>query len=257
VAVYVARDGDTVSQIAAALLGSDSKPNRDAVIAANPSLHANPDRVLTGQRYSIALSPAPVAADADDQQRDAAPSGATAVIASAREVAPINAKPAENGAQKEGAVAHAPKLKYTAQAGDTVRRLASDLLGGDTKENRDAIVAGNASLQKDPDHLVAGRNYTIVAPNGLAADPNAPQAKGPTTQPEADEVARLSAGRALRYTAVSGDTVSKLAVALLGSDTPANRELIVESNPSLKQNPDQLNAGQTYWIAAPTADSNI
>lgn len=58
----------------------------------------------------------------------------------------------------------------------------------------------------------------------------------------------------LRYTAKPGDTVSKLAVALLGSDTPANLELILRSNFNLKQDPDHLVAGQTYWINAPTAD---
>ena len=51
------------------------------------------------------------------------------------------------------------------------------------------------------------------------------------------------------------DTVSKLAVVLLGSDTPENRDLIIKSNPSLRQNPDHLVAGQTYWIDAPTADA--
>ncbi|MBA3269239.1 MAG: LysM peptidoglycan-binding domain-containing protein [Acidobacteria bacterium] len=253
-ATYVARDGDTVSQLAIALLGSDSKDHRDAVIAANPSLQADPDRVLTGQPYSIASSAAPAAVDADDQQRDAAPAVASAVVASSSEAARTLHPTPEVNAKAAAVVAPGPKLKYTAQPGDTVRVLASDLLGGDTKQNRDAIIAGNPSLQKDPDHLVAGKNYTIVAPNGLAADPNAPQAKAPTTQPEADEVARLSVGRALRYTAKAGDTVSSLATALLGSDTPANRELIIKSNPSLKQDPDQLTAGQTYWIAAPTAD---
>ena len=77
-------------------------------------------------------------------------------------------------------------------------------------------------------------------------------AKVPTTQPDADEAARLSVGRSLRYTAAAGDTVSKLALKLLGSDTAANRDLIIQSNPSLKADPDQLTAGRTYWIPAPT-----
>jgi nucleoid-associated protein YgaU len=146
-------------------------------------------------------------------------------------------------------------LKYTAQEGDTVSGLASDLLGRDTKANQDGITAGNASLRQDPDRLVAGRSYTIVARNGLAAAaPTTRPANAPTTQPDADDLARIGAGRVLRYTAQPGDTVSKLAVALLGNDTPENRELILRSNFSLKQDPDHLVAGQTYWINAPTAD---
>ncbi len=211
-AKYVAQAGDTLSQLATALLGSDSKEHRELVIAANPSLQADPDRVLAGQTYSSVR---------DDK---------TAVAGSG------------------------PQLKYTAQRGDTVSGLASNLLGGDTKANREGIVAGNASLQQDPDHMVAGQNYTIVARKGLAADPGAAPAKVPTTQPEADEAALLGVGRTLRYTAQTGDTVSKLAVVLLGGDTPANRDLIIKSNPSLQRNPDHLTAGQTYWITAPTAD---
>ena len=39
---YVARTGDTLSQLAVAFLGADSKINRDAVVAANESLQADP-----------------------------------------------------------------------------------------------------------------------------------------------------------------------------------------------------------------------
>src|SRR5206468_1437537 len=74
-----------------------------------------------------------------------------------------------------------------------------------------------------------------------------------TTQPEADEVVRNGAGRALRYTARAGDNVSKLAAVLLGSDTQANRDAIISNNASLKSNPDRVVAGQTYWIPAPAA----
>jgi phage tail protein X len=237
---YIAREGDTVSQLAIALLGSDSKACRDAVIAANPALQSNPDRVLEGYTYSIAGSSLPGQSD-DDQEAD---TESAAPIAAAS-----NAKPSENNA----AVSTGPKLKYTAQSGDTVGGLAANLLGGDTHENREAIVAGNASLQRDPDRLVAGKTYTIDASKGLAADPRATQAKAATSQPDADDLAILSMGRTVRYTALPGDTVSKLAVALLGSDTPANRDLIVKTNASLKLNPDHLVAGRTYWITVPTA----
>jgi pilus assembly protein FimV len=261
-ATYVARDGDTVSQLAIALLGSDTRPHRDAVVAANLSLQSNPDRVLTGQAYSIGASPAAAEAnDVDDQQLDGRPTAATAITASAP-AAPAAAAPAAAAAgapeqpsapMPATAANVGPKLTYTAQPGDTVRALASAFLGGDTKLNRDAIIDRNASLQEDPDRMVTGKRYTIPAPDGLSANPAAPRAKAPTTQPDADEVARLWAGRSLRYTAVSGDTVAALAATLLGSDTPANRDLIIQTNPSLKLDPNHLRAGQTYWIPAPIA----
>jgi len=47
----------------------------------------------------------------------------------------------------------------------------------------------------------------------------------------------------------------RLATVLLGTDSPANRELIIKNNPVLKKDPDHLVAGQTYWIAAPVADA--
>ncbi len=234
---YVARGGDTVSQLAIALMGSDSKEHRDAVIAANSSLQSNPDRVLDGKIYSMSRS-----------------SATHAVANAADDAASVDPAVEKKTTAAPADVAEGPKLKYIAQVGDTVGALAAALLGGNTKPNRDQIIGGNISLQQDPDHIEAGKTYTIVAPDGLTADPDASHAKIPTTQPDADELARLSVGRTLRYMALPGDTVSKLAVALLGSDTPANRDLIIRSNPSLKADPDHLVAGRTYWIEAPSAD---
>ncbi len=234
---YTARDGDTVSQLAVALLGRDSKDHRDAVIAANPSLQANPDRVLTGYSYSVSPETA-----GDKAKTDAAPA---AVVDHAL------AAPVEPAREKPSTAAVGPKVRYTAQSGDTVGGLAAGLLGADTSVNRDAITAGNASLRANPDHLVAGKSYTITAPNGLAANSDPTPASKSTTQPDADDAAKLGVGRTVRYTAQPGDTVSSIAVALLGSDTPANREMITRSNPSLKEDVDHLVAGQTYWIATP------
>jgi LysM repeat protein len=233
---YVARAGDTLSEVAVALLGSDSKDHRDAVAAVNVTLQDNPDRVLIGQTYSIDTSPGQA--------------GAEAVPAAASAAAPLDA-PAEAAAASPAA---GPRLTYIARSGDTVAVLAGNLLGGDTAANRAAIIAANESLREYPSHLIAGKTYTIVVPDGMTSDPAAPQAKTSNAQPDADEAVQQGAARTLRYTANSGDTVSKLAVALLGSDTPANQKLIVQSNPTLKQDPDHLVAGRTYWISAPDAE---
>lgn len=242
---YTARAGDTVSQLAIALLGSDSKEHRDLIIAANTTLQANPDRVLTGQTYSIGIASVQAVDRSDSDQRPE-PTVAAPVAISSVTTDKMDDKPETEVAT--------PKMKYIAQPGDTVSTLAADLLGGNTKANRETIIAGNTSLQQDPDRMVAGKSYTIRAPNGLSAAADSAPAQAPTSQPDSDEIIRRGADRSLRYTAQPGDTVSKLAEALLGSDTRANRELIIKVNPSLKQDPDHLIAGQTYWISAPGAE---
>ena len=60
---YVARDGDTISEVTIALLGSDSKDHRDQVAAANVSFQRDPDRVVAGRVYSIDTSPGESGAD--------------------------------------------------------------------------------------------------------------------------------------------------------------------------------------------------
>jgi hypothetical protein len=148
------------------------------------------------------------------------------------------------------------EFEYTAGRGDTVTRLAEAFLGGGTKAHRNAIINANPSLGVDPDHLLVGEVYRIVAPNGLSAVvPGVAVKSLPTSmfQPDADDVLVDGAGRNLRYTARAGDTVTNLARALLGSDKKANRDAILNSNPSLKAHPDRIIAGQTYWIPAPVA----
>jgi hypothetical protein len=246
---YTARAGDTVSDLATALKGSDSKANRDAVIASNTSLQANPDHVLDGKTYTLQ----PTAPEAPDAPAAAATDAAAPATPDAAASAATNTNASNPDASKSDSQRN---LKYTAQPGDNVAVLAASLLGGDTKTNRDAVISGNASLQRDPDHLVAGKTYNIPTTSGLSAAPGAPGLI-PTTQPGADEAARLSVGRVLSYTAQTGDSVSKLAIVLLGSDTKANRDAIIANNHSLKEDPDHLVAGQTYWISAPTASTAV
>ncbi len=105
-----------------------------------------------------------------------------------------------------------------------------------------------------PNRIARIRRDPFGRLNGLAGKPDAVAANAPTTRPDSDDVLRAGMGRTLRYTARPGDTVSKLAIALMGSDSPANRELIVKNNPSLVADADKVIAGTTYWIAAPKGD---
>jgi len=74
--------------------------------------------------------------------------------------------------------------QYKAAAGDTLSRLASRFLGSDTKANRDAILAVNPTLQKNPDIIVLGRTYVIPAAPTASVAP-APLPSNSTTPPVA------------------------------------------------------------------------
>ena len=50
---YKAGPGDTVSRMAAKFLGGNTRPNRDAIVRANPSLRNDPNKVIVGQTYVI------------------------------------------------------------------------------------------------------------------------------------------------------------------------------------------------------------
>ena len=237
---YIAQPGDTVSDLAATLPGGDRKVNRDAVISANPALQRNPDLVIQGKTYQIPAQPSAAAVVAAPALPETpAP---VAPVVTAVEPAPIE-------------VVH--QLKYTAREGDTVSTLAGALLGSDTKENRDAIISANTSLQNNPDRMVTEKTYKIPVRESqpLAAAPTKPiqPAARPTTQPDADTLVLAGSARELHYVAQPGDNVSTLATAILGKDTRENRDKIIQNNESLKQDPDHVVAGRNYWITVPTA----
>jgi nucleoid-associated protein YgaU len=50
------------------------------------------------------------------------------------------------------------------------------------------------------------------------------------------------------YKAQSGDNVSRIASRFMGGNTRANRQAIIDANPSLQQDPDRVIVGQTYMI---------
>jgi hypothetical protein len=240
--VHIARAGETVGSIAADLPGNQGHAYRAAIINANPSLKADPDRLLTGQSYVIPASPEPMASipAAEPEIRSEPVSPATA------EIRPVATKTSVT------------ELRYTARAGDTVIAMAEAFLGSGSKVNQDAIVAANSSLDSDRNQVVAGQTYRIPAPDGLSASSTSSSdgaAVRPMVQPDADQLVAGGSPRTLRYTARAGDTVTTLAIALLGSDTMLARDAIINHNPELKADPDRVIAGQSYCIPAPAADA--
>jgi nucleoid-associated protein YgaU len=52
------------------------------------------------------------------------------------------------------------------------------------------------------------------------------------------------------YKAQPGDSVSRMAARFLGANSPANRQAIIDANPSLRDDPDTVLVGQSYVIPA-------
>lgn len=141
--------------------------------------------------------------------------------------------------------------EYKAQPGDTLSRIASQLPGGNTKSNRDAVVAMNPTLQKDPNRVITGRTYLLptvssaayIAPKPVAvAEATAPKADKPKdVKPAVDSKTDTKADAANRiYVVKPGDTLSKIASAELGSKN--------EVATIRKLNPDLLKSGDKILV---------
>jgi LysM repeat protein len=112
---YTVQPGDTLSKIAQKTMGSAAKANCDAIVKANPSLAANPDKVIIGVTYNIpraagpAVSPTPTAVVNTTVPQPPAP-------AAARPPAPA-LRPA------------ATESVYVVQPGDNLTRIAKEQMG--------------------------------------------------------------------------------------------------------------------------------
>lgn len=103
---YKAQPGDSLTKIAAKMYGSSSKANRDAIIAANPTLKDNPNRIIVGRTYSI------------PPLNSAAPVKSAAVAQAPAAAAPVPMKPVSE-----------PQYTYVVQPGDSLWSIAVDQLG--------------------------------------------------------------------------------------------------------------------------------
>jgi LysM repeat protein len=118
-----------------------------------------------------------------------------------------------SNSNSSGAATLAGGKAYKAQTGDTLSKLAGRFMGGNTKANRDAIIAANASLQKNPDVIVAGKTYIIPVGNNSATPAVATQ---PPAQPTMTQTP--SASPEYWYTVKEADTLRRIAVNQLGDE---------------------------------------
>lgn len=137
---YKVEPGDNLSRIARKAMGADTKANRDAIIKANPSLAADPNKVIIGQTYNIPVVAAnpPVVTPVATERTAVAPRPTTPVVT-------------EN--------------IYTVQPGDTLTRIARDQVGDPSAMA--AIKELNRDVVKNWDVLQVGTKLRL--PNKPAA----------------------------------------------------------------------------------------
>jgi LysM repeat protein len=126
---YTVEPGDSLSRIALKTMGSANKANRDAIVRANPSLAADPNKVIIGVTYNV-----PVAGNGPA----VTPTGPVAERVAP--VAPARAAAAEN--------------VYVVQPGDNLTRIAKEQMG-DTSTIA-AIKELNKDVVKNWDVLLVG-----------------------------------------------------------------------------------------------------
>ena len=130
-----AEDGDTVSKMAAKYLGANTKANRQAIIAVNPSMGPDGHLVIAGRTYQI-----PVAAASAQQPKPAAPTTDERTPEPRREPATQRPAPPSAGV-----------TYYTVKDNDSLWKIASEQLGSGPRwtEIRDLnsdILKGGESL---------------------------------------------------------------------------------------------------------------
>lgn len=119
--------------------------------------------------------------------------------------------------------------KHVAEIGDSVSRMAARFMGGDTRANRDALIAANASLKQNANLVVVGRSYIIPpSPASTAVAAPAPAAAPvqvvssiptpmPPPAPKQIEVPVAPSAPEHFYIVKAGDNLTRIAVEQLGS----------------------------------------
>jgi nucleoid-associated protein YgaU len=144
--------------------------------------------------------------------------------------------------------------QYTAQPGDSVSRMASRLLGANTKANRDLIIRANPSLQGEGNVVVAGKNYLIPDAGGASPAPAAPGAPAASRPPARQAAAETTPGGSFTwYTVKENDNLTKIAAEHLGNGNAWAS--LLEYNKDILKDGNKLRANMRIRIPAPPVAS--
>jgi nucleoid-associated protein YgaU len=180
-----------------------------------------------------AQQPQPPAADTPAPQITPAPENQNALATAAQQQGEqIVSVPAVGHEPTRLVPQSASAQTYKAVSGDTLSGIAAKLPGGNTKANRQALIAANPQLKANPNLIVAGRVYN------LPANPSA----APHSTPEASSHAPPAAGTPQRwYTVKAGDNLWKIANEQTG--TPATLDTIRRLNKETLNGKDTVQVG--------------
>jgi len=127
---------------------------------------------------------------------------------------------------------------YTAEAGDTLGKIAGKAMGGNTKANRDAILKANPKLAENPNKINIGDSYNIPV-QAAAATSSKPEPKDNSAK---ETTTTTVASSSVDYVVKEGDNLHKIAREQCGSTSFVSQ--IMEMNKDvLKGSPDKLKIG--------------
>lgn len=108
--------------------------------------------------------------------------------------------------------------QYVAVDGDSLSKIASKVLGANTKANREAIMNLNPSLKQNPDIVVVGKTYNVpAAPGAVSAGVPASAGMSPTPVVQAPPATPVAASAENWYTVKEGDSLWRIATDQCGS----------------------------------------
>jgi LysM repeat protein len=115
---------------------------------------------------------------------------------------------------------------------------------GDEMVNNNSNAAApenrGADSQNTPLNQVAQRNGEAIEPANVDGSSQGPDSQAPSSAP--------AVAAPKQYRAQDGDTVSEMAAKFMGENTRANRQAIIDANPSLQDDPDRVIVGKSYVI---------
>ena len=150
--------------------------------------------------------------------------------------------------------------QYKVEVGDNLAKIATKTMGSASKANIAAIIAANASLQQNPNLIIAGRTYVIpgsgsaIAAVTTSSNSNTPSTPKPTQVATNDSSSSSDTG--YFYVVKPGDSLTRIAMTQLG--TPGAVEAIKDLNKDMLKGGDVIQPNMKLRLPAkPLASASL